>query len=100
MVSTRPILDYDTQGKSWKDAEHLALESEHKFDEHYVKGIRAMMEAAKVWGDKDGYFEKAAVKFAVEFRGWEGFSEQEEEEGSVKKDEQGIKRRGSWSTLR
>ena len=48
----------------------LALEGEHQFDEHYVKGIRAMKAAAEVWGDKDQFFEKAAVKFAIEFEQW------------------------------
>lgn len=70
VVSVKPILDYDTKGKTWKDAEHLAIHGDQKFDEHYVKGIRGIKEAANVWGDKDGFFEKAAVKFAVEFEEW------------------------------
>lgn len=95
-VSTTPILNYNLNGKTWKDAESLALNGDHKFDEHYVKGIRAIKEAAKVWGDDDKFFEKAAVKFAIEFPGWEGFSaEQQETEGQVKTDSSGRKRRGS-----
>ena len=91
-LAREQILAYDLKGKSWKDAEKLALESEHKFDEHYVKGIRAAHEAARVWGDDDHFFEKAAVKFAVEFDGWHGFDEAAVQ---VLRDEQGRGRRGS-----
>jgi len=32
-----------------------------------------MENAADTWGDKSGYYLKAAVKFADEFNGWGGF---------------------------
>lgn len=96
-VSAQSIKEYDLNGKTWDDTFQLALEGEHKFDEHYVKGIRAMKEAAKVWGDDDRYFEKAAVKFALEFEEWQGFSQEGVEH--VKKDTNGKKRRGSFGEL-
>lgn len=70
-VTVQQVLDYDIpNGESWDSAVKRALEGEHKFDEHFVKGVRAMKEAAAVWGDKDSFFEKAAVRFALEFKGW------------------------------
>jgi hypothetical protein len=33
-----------------------------------------MKEADALWGKKDGWYLKAAVKFADEFTGWTGFS--------------------------
>lgn len=91
-------MDYDRQGRGWSDAEKLAIEGPHKFDEHYVKGIRAMKEAAKVWGDEDEYFLKAGVKFAMEFDEWEGFKQEDVE--ALKMEQGGGsgngKRRGSW----
>ncbi|KAK5946813.1 hypothetical protein PMZ80_000957 [Knufia obscura] len=96
-VSVQQVKDYDLNGKTWNDLFMLALEGEHKFDEHYVKGIRAMKAAAVVWGDKDQFFEKAAGKFALEFEEWQGFSQEAAEH--VKKDAQGRKRRGSLGEL-
>jgi len=96
-TSVQQIQDYDLNGKTWDDASKLALESEHKFDEHYVKGIRAMEAAAALWGDHDRFFEKAAVKFALEFEEWQGFSQEAAEH--VKKDAVGKKRRGSFGAL-
>lgn len=93
-VDVKQAKDYDLNGKTWDDAAKLALESKHKFDAHYVKGIRAMKEAAAVWGDDDQFFEKAAVKFATEFDRWHGFDEDdvEIEKGSTK----AALRRGSF----
>ena len=93
-VSKQMVTNYDLAGRGWDDACKLALESEHKFDEHYVKGIRALKEAAMLWGDNDAFFEKAAVRFAREFDEWKGFSQQDEE--NVKKDAQGRNRRASF----
>ena len=93
-VSVQQVLDYEPKGVTWEDTRDYALTSEHKFDEHYVKGIRAMKEAAKLWGDNDHFFEKAAVKFAVEFKEWQGFSQEAAEH--VKRDAEGRQRRGSF----
>lgn len=96
-LDVQQILDFDTKGKTWDDATKLALESEHKYDAHYVKGVRAIHEAASLWGDKDKFFEKAAVKFATEFEEWRGFSQ--EDAKNVKKDDSGKTRRGSFGEL-
>lgn len=96
-LDVKQILDYDTKGKMWDDATKQALESEHKYDAHYVKGIRAMKEAAALWGDSNKFFEKAAVKFATEFVQWQGFSQEDLE--AVKKDTSGRNRRGSLTEL-
>lgn len=96
-LDVQQILDFDAKGKTWDDTTKLALESEHKYDAHYVKGIRAMREAAALWGDKDDFFQKAAVKFATEFDEWHGFSQQDAD--NVKKDSSGRNRRGSLSEL-
>lgn len=93
-VTKQIVLDYDLAGRSWNDAFKQALESDHKFDEHYVKGIRALKEAAELWGDEDSYFEKAGVRFAHEFTQWQGFSQEDAEK--VKKDSHGRNRRGSF----
>ena len=97
VLDIKLILDYDPKGKTWDDATKQALESEHKYDAHYVKGIRAMKEAAALWGDNNRFFEKAAVKFATEFVEWQGFSQEDLE--AVKKDISGRNRRGSLTEL-
>lgn len=67
------IETYALEGRGWKDVEYLAVNGEHAQDAHFVKGCRAMMNAAETWGDKDEFYLKAAVKFATEFDGWGGF---------------------------
>lgn len=96
------IAHFDLDGQSWPDAIHLALRGPHRFDEHYVKGIRAIKEAAEIWGDPDGFYERCAVKFATEFEQWGGFVrdqfEQEQQESKTDASETagGPKRRGSF----
>jgi len=64
---------YDLKGRDWTFVRDTAMKGGHKYDAHFVKGCRAMMEAAKTWGDKDEWFLKCAVRFADEFDGWGGF---------------------------
>lgn len=73
VVETDAIADYDVNGKDWRWVDKQALEGKWALDAHFVKGLRAMKEAAKTWGDKDTFFLKAAVKFGDEFNGWGGF---------------------------
>ena len=76
ITQNRPVInrafvtDYDTQGRGWDFVTKAALESPHRFDAHFVKGCRAMLEAERTWGEEDGYWLKGAVKFADEFSGW------------------------------
>ncbi|SLM40715.1 Domain of unknown function DUF4243 [Lasallia pustulata] len=72
-VGTDAIADYDVNGKDWRWVDKQAVEGKWALDAHFVKGLRAMKEAAQTWGDKDLFFLKAAVKFANEFGGWGGF---------------------------
>lgn len=67
------IEGYELRGRGWKDVAREAVEGEHRADAHFVKACRAMKEAAETWGDDDGWFLKAAVKFSCEFKGWGGF---------------------------
>lgn len=75
----RPELDldriksYDLTGREWDWAEGMGVKGMYAFDSHYVKGIRALREAARTWGDPEEFYLKAAVKFAEEFDGWGGF---------------------------
>ncbi|KAK3199363.1 hypothetical protein Dsin_022778 [Dipteronia sinensis] len=73
VVDAKKIAEVEIGEKSWTYAEDLALNGKHKFDAHYVKAIRAIKEAAAVWGDDERWFVRAAVKFAGEFPGWGGF---------------------------
>ncbi|KAL5688518.1 hypothetical protein EMGR_000746 [Emarellia grisea] len=72
------IRNYDPQGRDWKWTAKQAVKSKHSTDAHYVKALRAMREAAATWGDSDGLYLKAAVKFAEEFDGWGGSPEKSE----------------------
>ena len=63
-------VDRDLKGKNWAHVEHEALNSPWAKDAHYVKGIRAMKEAARTWGDVHQKYLSAAVTFANNFNGW------------------------------
>lgn len=67
------IADYDVIGKDWDWVRAKAIEGPWSTDVHYVKALRALKEVAKTWGDKDGFYLKAAVKLCNEFDGWSGF---------------------------
>ena len=73
VIDLSTVMDYDLQEREWSWVEKQAVEGEHAQDAHYVKALRAMREAAKTWGDSEGFYLKAAVKFGKEFDGWDGF---------------------------
>ena len=60
----------DVDGDNWHSLVELAISGKHSLDAHYVKGIRALKEAASTWGDDDEMYLKAAAKFAKQFDGW------------------------------
>jgi Questin oxidase-like len=66
---------------SWKWVEYEAVEGKWRNDSHFVKGVRAIRESQRLWGDKGGRYLKAAVKLCVEFPGWSFGSQGEESEG-------------------
>lgn len=57
-------------GKHWKYVDDKALNGPWAKDEHYVKGMRAMKEAALTWGDVHEWYLTAAIRFADDFDGW------------------------------
>ncbi|KAL9053970.1 MAG: hypothetical protein Q9162_004460 [Coniocarpon cinnabarinum] len=69
-INLKEIEDVDVKGKDWPYVNDLAINSRHATDAHYVKGLRAMMNAAETWGDASQFYLKAAVKFAEDFSGW------------------------------
>ena len=64
--------DVELKGRDWKWVAGMAVKGEKK-DAHYVKVLRVLREAAGTWGDDEGYYLRAAVRFAEEFVGWGGF---------------------------
>jgi len=79
IAQTRPPVKLDylreivLEGRDWKWVDTQALEGKWNYDEHFVKALRAMKEAAAVWGDEESLYLKGAVKLAAEFQGWGGF---------------------------
>lgn len=69
----------DLKGKHWTYAEDKAVNGPHATDAHFVKGVRAMREAAMTWGDVHEWYLTAAIKFVDEFEGWTGFGKSAEE---------------------
>lgn len=67
------ITEYEVKGRSWLWVDEQAVKGRWALDAHYVKGLRAIKEAAKTWGDGDEYYLKAACKLGEEFNGWGGF---------------------------
>jgi Questin oxidase-like len=86
IAQLRPVvkLDYirevNLDGRHWAWAEKQAIEGKHSLNTHFVKAVRAMKEAGKVWGDEEDFYLKAAVKFVSEFESWGGFEPEDEEE--------------------
>lgn len=67
------IRKQDTSNKGWAYVKDKALHGEHSTETHYIKALRVFRDMAKMWGDPEGYYLKAAVKFADGFTGWGGF---------------------------
>lgn len=79
IAQMRPDIDldvvklYELKDRDWAWVDKRAVSGEHALDPHYVKGLRAMKEAAETWGDEDSFYLKAAVRFGEGFDGWGGF---------------------------
>jgi hypothetical protein len=65
--------DVDLRGRDWKWVTERALTDRWSMDSHYVKVLRALKVGAELFGEKNGWYLKAAVKFIDEFGGWTGF---------------------------
>jgi hypothetical protein len=72
-INMDTIRDYDLKGRDWTWTAKQAVKGERSTESHYPKALRALQESASTWTDNDGFYLKAAVKFAEEFNGWGGF---------------------------
>ena len=72
-IDLKSIVDYDIEGRDWTWVDKEAVGGKRSRDAHFVKGLRAMKEAAQTWGDSEQYYLKAACRFGGEFDGWGGF---------------------------
>lgn len=72
-IDLKNITDYDTGSKDWMWVDKQAVEGKWSLDAHFVKGLRAMKEAAQTWGDSEQYYLKAACRLGEDFEGWGGF---------------------------
>ncbi|KAK6336353.1 hypothetical protein TWF696_001914 [Orbilia brochopaga] len=78
-IKDQLVQKVDVEGKDWEYIKTKALESEWRYDAHYVKVLRSLYELEKLFGKgetgdkKYNLYLKAAVKFADEFKGWTGF---------------------------
>lgn len=68
------ITKVEIGGKDWKHVIQQATSGTHALDSHYIKGVRALKEAANTWGNDEQLFLKAAVLFGDGFQKWGGFS--------------------------
>ena len=62
-----------TEGRDWEWVRQTALAHKWILDNHFFKAVRAPKAFAEIFGEKDDFYLKAAIKFLTEFRGWEGF---------------------------
>ncbi|EQL37522.1 hypothetical protein BDFG_01113 [Blastomyces dermatitidis ATCC 26199] len=69
------IKNYNTKGRGWDWIGGQAASGKWAEETHFIKGVRALNEAARTWGDSDEYYIKAAVKLVDEFKGFGGFGD-------------------------
>lgn len=62
-----------TESRDWDWVVSTALGHKWLLAYHFFKVVRAPKAFAETYGEKDGFYLKAAIKFLAEFRGWEGF---------------------------
>ena len=72
-IDLQRITTYETNGKDWDWVDKQAVKGRWSLDAHFVKGLRAMKEAAQIWGDSEKYYLKAACRLGEEFDGWGGY---------------------------
>lgn len=74
-VNVENIDSFDLAGRDWDWVAKSALENKWGLDDHFFKVVRGIKSFRDLYGEKDGFYLKAAVKFVSEFNGWEGFGE-------------------------
>lgn len=72
-VQTDLVKKVDLKGRGWDYVRDQALNSRFSLDSHYVKVVRALKVGEELYGEKDGWYLKAAIKFVDEYREWTGF---------------------------
>lgn len=73
--SVEKIEAVDAKGRDWKWVTDNALSHRWALDDHFFKVVRALKAFAETYGEKEGFYLKAAIKYLDEFNGWEGFGE-------------------------
>lgn len=63
----------DLKDRDWDWVRENALTNQFSLDSHYVKVIRALKVGEELFGSKDSWYLKAAVKFVDEYKEWTGF---------------------------
>lgn len=74
-VNAERIDSFDPAERDWNWVAKSALENKWGLDDHFFKVVRGIKSFRDLYGEKDGFYLKAAVKFVSEFNGWEGFGE-------------------------
>ncbi|KAK7697465.1 hypothetical protein SLS64_013477 [Diaporthe eres] len=74
-VNAEHIDSFDPAERDWNWVAKSALENKRGLDDHFFKVVRGIKSFRDLYGEKDGFYLKAAVKFVSEFNGWEGFGE-------------------------
>ena len=64
------INEFKLSGQDWSTIDKHGVHGKWSLDAHWVKGLRAMKEAANTWSDPDHFYLKAASRFDQEFDGW------------------------------
>lgn len=69
------IESVELKGRDWDWVTETSLRHKWALDSHFFKVVRALKAFRETYGDKGGFYLKAAVKYITEFRGWEGFGQ-------------------------
>ncbi|KAM0444363.1 hypothetical protein ACHAO4_010262 [Trichoderma viride] len=74
-LSYDKIDSFDLAGRGWNWVTDNALKNKWALDDHFFKVVRGIKSFRDLYGEKNSFYLKAAVKFVSEFNGWDGFGE-------------------------
>jgi Questin oxidase-like len=69
------IESVETNSRDWNWVTENTLKHRWALDDHFFKVVRATKAFAETYGEKNGFYLRAAIKYVTEFNGWEGFGE-------------------------